>query len=322
MKSTPKAATKLKLLLLTLISVSLCGSVFSQVWIRTGAVWHYSFWQEASSIHGFLSVDYVGDQSVNGKLCQHLSGELYEMFQSGPTTMADDTVHFGDWYTYVSGDTVFYDDNGTFRVLYNFGAQTGDQWLVKVASSTLGCNDSSYVEVVATGIENIGGTTVSWIDVQDVTGNGFGIVGRVYERFGLVPGEELREFLFPGFRNCDPNTEIDGRFFTFRCYEDSELSYKPYGASCYSRLGMNDPSLLSPNVYPNPANGQLNIDWPSELPATFELFSLFGQRLWTGVSQNGIPTAVNVSGFAPGIYVLRTSVEGSPAADVLVSVEY
>ena len=37
---------------------------------------------------------------------------------------------FGNHYTSVSGDTVFYLKNDQFYVLYNFGANIGDQWII------------------------------------------------------------------------------------------------------------------------------------------------------------------------------------------------
>ena len=96
---------KSRLPALILILLCLAFSASSQVWIRPNAVWHYDYIGLGS--HGYLTLSYEDDSLIDGHLCQHLHGELYEIFATGPGQYGDMTSPYGDWYTFVNGDTVF-----------------------------------------------------------------------------------------------------------------------------------------------------------------------------------------------------------------------
>ena len=63
---------------------------------------------------------------------------------------------------------------------------------------------------------------------------------------------------------------------------------------------------FSLNIYPNPTNGNLNIRCDNVLIAQVQVFDIFGKLLLTeNVNDNSI--SLNLSGFASGVYVVRTT---------------
>lgn len=79
------------------------------------------------------------------------------------------------------------------------------------------------------------------------------------------------------------------RTFQYRC-QNLSVDCHPY---------------ISLNVYPNPANSQLNITCP-DCQGTYHIFDLNGQWVTGGEFAEGT-NSIDLSDWAPGVYVLRTS---------------
>ena len=78
----------------------------------------------------------------------------------------------------------------------------------------------------------------------------------------------------------------------------------------FSCLGIHDfeKKLVSIMVYPNPTNGQLNIEFTGiEAKQEFRLYirNLYGRLLFSDVLDSGIPkSTVDISHLSPGMYIL------------------
>ena len=66
--------------------------------------------------------------------------------------------------------------------------------------------------------------------------------------------------------------------------------------------GINETSLQKFNIYPNPAQSQITIDWPSDIPnhATIDIYNLAGQRLISQPFEKNV-----VFNLSPGLYAIQ-----------------
>ncbi|WMJ74538.1 T9SS type A sorting domain-containing protein [Cytophagaceae bacterium ABcell3] len=158
---------------------------YAQSW-NPGATWNYSSipgcWPDGSAKYTFK---YESDTIVGGKQCQKVvEDKVFHPYSLGDVpqdSILSEEIHI----THFSGDTVFYYHNEAFYTLYNFGAEVGDQWLVRV-NEQLGCNDSSFVQVDRKGTVKIGEEEFRWIEVSPVLGSSYGLHGKIIEGLGMV----------------------------------------------------------------------------------------------------------------------------------------
>ena len=136
---------------------------------------------------------------------------------------------FGDHYVYHSGDSVFHLENDQFHLLFDFGAQVGDEWLISIDTASFDplCGDSSFVKVIGTGIESLNGTNYRYLDLE------------------TIPGSP--KYLF-------------GRFS--ECFEDNALTYNPTSGDyehylTQLQLGVYDLEGFIFQVNPNPTAGEI-----------------------------------------------------------------
>jgi len=204
-----------KLLLLFCLSISF-NTYSQQPFAPPGATWHFDWWSFYVGEVGFEVISYQQDTIIFGKQCQKLSRTLYHFPFGGFGSSAHDTILLPDIFVYQNGDTVFWLSDSSFLVLYNFGAQPGDEWVTEKFDSAAICDTVSTIHVDTVGVDTINGVALRWMAVHTLWGSPTGTNGRIYERLG-----SLEHFLPPMFLYCDSLFIIDAGGYSFHCYEDS-----------------------------------------------------------------------------------------------------
>ena len=183
-----------------------------------------------------------------------------------------------------------------FTVLYDFGAQEGDSWTIKVGTETL----IMYVNSVET--VEYEGKTYRMLHVSDADD---------YFSGDIVCGiGHLTSFFPERLMNNGDGLRVEG----LRCYwVEDELVFKPGDEDCdavYEELhGIDEdgPSTGSGTftVYPNPTNGILTIHHSSFIiqNSEFRITNLMGQTLLTGqiTAEN---QQIDVSSLPQGMYFI------------------
>ena len=244
------------------------------------------------------------------------------LYQAGDTIVQDEPTHIlvkintlydKDLHQDVTHEYVYERDgkvywwNKTleeFTVLYDFGAQEGDEWEIKVG------NESLVMHVDA--VENIEyeGRTYRMLHVSDIQDLFSG---------DIVCGiGHLTSFFPERLMDNGDGMRVEG----LRCYWiDDELVFKPGDEDCdaiYDELhgiDENGPSTGSGTftVYPNPTNGVLiiSVRLPQcDIPTaqTYRITNLMGQTLLAGQITNE-NQQINVSSLPQGMYFITIAGE-------------
>lgn len=295
--------------LLLLVSLALFSSgLVAQFWIDSNAVWTYKMHGTVGP--GYYEYHYNEDTLIDGHLCQKITGVRYHWSWDGSDWVALSPVNLITKFTYTSGDTVFYYNDGEFFVLYNFAAAIGDQWLIsaELSSSSAMCNDSSVVEVIDTGTMVIHSNTYRTITLKTLDSSSQVLDGLFVERFGFIP-DSSRWRMTPLTQSCNPGYIIQPWYVTFSCFQDDSLAlYNPSGNDCQyipsvNNAGLNEVTEDFFRVYPIPANEFITIS--SNHAGVFKLFDLQG-RVLKELSLQGEKT-IDISDLEEGSYFLMFS---------------
>ena len=237
------------------------------------------------------------------------------MYQAGDTIVQDEPTHIlvkintlydKDIHTDMTHEYVYERDgklywwNKTleaFTVLYDFGAQEGDSWEIKVGTETLIMHVNS-VEIV-----EYEGKTYRMLRVSDADDFFSGdIVCGIGHLTSFFP-EKLMD-------NRD-GIRVEG----LRCYWiEDELVFKPGDEDCdaiYSEVHGVEEDILSMGsgsftVYPNPTNGVLFVETvctPSLPDQTYRITNLVGQTVLSG-NITADNQQIHVSSLPQGMYFI------------------
>ena len=237
------------------------------------------------------------------------------MYQAGDTIVQDEPTHIlvkintlydKDIHTDMTHEYVYERDgklywwNKTleaFTVLYDFGAQEGDSWEIKVGTETLIMHVNS-VEIV-----EYEGKTYRMLRVSDADDFFSGdIVCGIGHLTSFFP-EKLMD-------NRD-RISVEG----LRCYWiEDELVFKPGDEDCdavYSEVHGVEEDILSMGsgsftVYPNPTNGVLFVETvctPSLPDQTYRITNLVGQTVLSG-NITADNQQIHVSSLPQGMYFI------------------
>ncbi len=284
---------------------------FAQTWIQPNAVWHYDFWNIA--IGGFYRIEYTQDTLLGGMTSQKIEILRYAFGESGPggpIVQLGAPQAFPPEYTRVSNDTVYRWEDNQYHVLFDFGAQPGDSWIISTNPPSWAdpvCGDTSMVQVTAAGTEVINGTSYRYIELESLGNSAVGLDGHFNERFGGPA------YLFPWFRTCDSMVIVELDMLSFKCFEDDGFSlYNPSGEDCeylLTHLGFDDPMGLQLMLTPNPVTDYLEIK--GNKVTELQMYATDGSALLKLSSQEGL-TGVDLSDLPSGIYHLRLWADGIP----------
>ncbi len=293
----------------TLFFLILSQSLISQVWVNQGATWHYDFdnWFDA----GFNKYEYTQDSLLDGHLCQVITHKKYNFLKLDSYSFSG-IVDRPSNFTYVSGDTVFYRNDGEFFVLFNFGAQIGDSWVISTTSSNSGvCSDTSKVVVTDIGTLLIDGINYRTINVEPTSDSPYGINGTYIERFGLLSNNYYSgQFLFPFIQGCGNIYEYDA--IRLKCFEDSTITYHN---PIHNSTGQDCEYLLDhldiDNIYvepflikPNPAKNQILISSQSQKQFDIKVYNLLGDIVLE-LTNESAELPIDISQLKKGVYMIE-----------------
>ncbi len=304
-------------LLIVFITVVFVGK--SQSWApMLGTYWYRTLALDPMSCNeGYCKYDYYKDSLIAGNNCQTIRRYRYSNCWDGLHVGYDFQI-----YTYTTGNNVVlvndYLSSGnvqtqTFDTLYYFSAPIGYKWMTSPNSFTNCTGPKSQVTVMDTGHKVIQGVNLKWQKVSiskwfsGVTTT-TPIADTIYERFGY-----LQTNIFDPYNFCTNNTDV-GSSTPLRCYGDNQLinfKYKGLTNYCDYVLGIKETEFQKNiiQVYPNPANDVLNIEFSTSLnlaeqPIIIEISNALGQ-----VVLNEVLITQNVklkTNFLPsGIYYLE-----------------
>ncbi len=277
------------LLFITALSL-ISMNVFGQVWIDSGAVWHYDYTNVGYG--GFYKYEYTEDTIIENQNCQVIAGVNYafsynqynELIQLGQTDL-------GRNYTFVSGDTVFYwnKNESKFFTLFNFGAQIGDTWVVSTDPNNYvvdpsNDNDTSRIEVIDIGTVIINSNTYRFIKIKPTYGSTYGMEGTYVERFGNIDSIKAPfQSLFPSYYDYVGVEMVEWDLCNLKCYQDTSFTlYNPSNQDCeyyLTRLSTKEEELSNIEYFPNPTEGKITIKNPNYESLSISLYDNVGKLL-------------------------------------------
>lgn len=302
-------------------------SVNGQVWVQPGAAWHYEYW--VPGMGGLWKMEYEKDTLIHGRVCQKITTLNYNVVKNhlGQTILLGPHKE-KDQFTSVSGDTVFYLNQDTFFVLYNFGTSIGDSWIIATekpegsGSFLEHCDDTSRLLVTDTGRVFIHNTSYRFITIEPSGNSAIGIKGTYVERFGLLnTGFNEFQMMFPDWYQCDSMTAVvDWGFWRFKCFHDSTFAlYNPHSEDCehmINSIGMEEILLDQAKVYPNPSSGLLVISTPGRGFSVASVYNFQG-ALMKEIPLDKADNIINISDLSSGVYfiVLRGNDTGKNSSE-------
>ena len=260
-----------------------------------GSEWYYEIENENGSIT--YQYMYQAGDTVVGNEPTHILVKI--------NTLYDKDVHTDVTHEYV------YERNGKlywwnktleeFTILYDFGAEAGDEWEIKVGTESLVMHVDAVEEI------EFGGRTYRMLRVSDPDDLFSG---------DIVCGiGHLTSFFPERLMDNGDGIRVDG----LRCYWiEDELVFKIGDEDCdaiYEELhgiedGPSTPSTGSGTagtlmVYPNPTNGVLFVEtrFIASQPTEYRITNLMGQTVLSG-NINADNQQINVSSLPQGMYFI------------------
>ena len=250
--------------------------------------WYYEIQNENGSIT-YQHLEYAADTTINHKNVTVIirTNTLYDKGEHTETTRE---------YIYeerLRGSKVYWwnKDLQEFTVLYDFGAQEGDSWVIKVGTASL----TMHVDAVEQyEYEGRVFRMLQVSDDQDLFG------GTIVCGIG-----HLSSFFPERLMNRSKNYRVEG----MRCYwREGELFFKYGNRDCNEvyeewHNGIEEQETIENqfNVYPNPTEGVITI---SGFPmGEYRIGNMMGQTVLTG-NINAENQQIDVSGLPKGMYFI------------------
>jgi hypothetical protein len=263
--------------------------------IPEGSEWYYEIQNDDGSIT-YQHLEYTADTTINNKRPKII--------------IRSNTQYDRDWQTEVTHEYILEENNKVywwnkdlheFTTLYDYNAEAGDEWEVKVGL------ESFTVHVDSTGIFEYEGTSSKVIHISDA-GNYFS--GDIVVGYG-----HMTSFFPEKLMSRNGDFTVNG----LRCYWVGDiLVYHNGDEDCDAIYGEihgveeDGPSTGSEafTVYPNPANGILTVsvrlpqwDSPTMGQTEYQISNLMGQTLLQGrISAEN--QQINISTLPAGMYFI------------------
>lgn len=177
-----------------------------------------------------------------------------------------------------------------FTVLYNFAAEVGDEWEIKVGTERI------VMHVDAVSNDEYDGKTYRMLHVSDPD--------HLFSGDIVCGVGHLTSFFPEKLMNQDKGYRVEG----LRCFwQDENLVFQHGGKDCdevyeQHHHGLDETPMASFQIYPNPTDGLLHVETvctPS-LPMEYRITNLLGQTLLTGSSPQ-----IDVSPLPAGLYFIN-----------------
>ncbi len=253
--------------------------------------WYYEIENENGSIT-YQYMYQAGDTIINDEQT-HILVKINTLYDKG---LSDEVTRE---YVYVRDGKVYWWNKTLeeFTVLYDFGAEEGDSWTIKVGTESLIMHVDAVEEI------EYEGKTYRMLRVSDVDD---------YFSGDIVCGiGHLTSFFPERLMNNRDGIRVEG----LRCYWiEDELVFKPGDEDCDAVIsdlhGIEEdgPSTGSGTftVYPNPTNGVLFVQTlraTSLSTQTYRISNLMGQTVLTG-QITAETQQINVSSLPQGMYFI------------------
>ena len=253
-----------------------------------GLEWYYEILNENGSIT-YQHLEYTADTTINHKDVQIIirTNTLYDKGEHSEVTRE---------YVYGEDGIIYWwnKDLQDFTVLYDYNAEAGDEWEIKVGTQRI----TMHVDAVEQyEYESQQFRLLQVRDADDL------FSGTIVCGVG-----HLTSFFPEKLMNRGKNYRVEG----MRCYwregelffkygeEDCDAVYKVY----HNGLDDHEDDVFA--VYPNPTNGVLFVETvctPSLPAAIYRITNLMGQTLMTG-QITAETEQINVSGLPDGMYFI------------------
>ena len=248
----------------------------------THAEWYYEIQNDNGSIT-YQQLQQEGDTVINHKDVKIIvrTNTLYDKHQ--------EITHE---YIYEESNVVYWWNKtlNEFTMLYDFAAETGDEWEIKVGT------ESVTVHVDGVSTQNYEGKVYKVLEISDADNIFNGTI---------VCGIGHQTSFFPErLMNSGKYYRVEG----IRCYWiDGNLIYKDGDRDCdevYEELhnGIEEPDNQTFCVYPNPAKGCINVETEEE-NADYEILNIMGQTILSG-SLN-VEKQISLDGLSDGLYFMK-----------------
>lgn len=250
-----------------------------------GTEWYYEIKHLTGGIT-YQHLEYTADTAVNSKRVKIIA-ETNTMYDKEQWTDFE--------YIYEDGDRIYWwnKDLEDFTVLYDFGAEVGDEWEINGGWFTI------TVHVDAAQTVTFKSQPYRVLSVSDVNGLFTG---------DIICGIGHQERFFPE-SPIAKDYEVDG----LRCFwQDGELVLTMGDEDCdavyYDYHDVDENPVATFTVYPNPTDGLLFVEGQGE----YRLTNPLGQTLLSGTSLRAIAKqpnqnssmTIDVSKLSPGLYFL------------------
>ena len=288
------------ILLFLVLFISKFGFSQGQPWVGNNAVWTFNFYcfdEIYGPIDGIFKIRKTGNVLRGSHLCDELL--TYE-HSSRASPLDSAIVDTNYTYLSVTGDSVFYEQEGLFRLLYDFSAEVGDTILYHVTTEEIpnqNCNDSSFAFISANDIVSIGG--VDYRMQHRWGSDAYNSYGGFNERYGPM----LYSFLFPYQHYMCWSTTGGCENLLLLCFSDDDLTHGDY---CNS-IGIEKNDLPSIEVMPNPFTRTIHLSGINENGAFVHLSDNLGTVLFKGTAQE--LEIYNAENLSAGSYRLRITLE-------------
>ena len=257
--------------------------------IFVGAEWYYEILNDDGSIT-YQHLQCVGDTTINEERPKVIVRSNTQYDRDEHTEVTHEYVYEENGVVYWWNSTL-----GKFTVLYDFGAEVGDEWTIEVGNETI------TTKVYETDLQYINGIPYKRLTIADpsnvFSGNLLGSIGHQTSFFPEKLMSKGKEYHVNGLR----------------CYWlDNELIYKIGDEDCdaiYNEWhnGVDETTEDADfAVYPNPANNVLFVETvctPSLPGKTYRITNLLGQTVLSG-SINAETQPINIKELPSGMYFI------------------
>lgn len=264
----------------------------AQNWCPQGATWTYGYFY--SQGFSYKKLSYEKDTILGTQFCKKIGVQEISNYSNCLNTFDEQPI-----FTYAENDTVYFYLNNKFEPYLFFNAQVGDTFqLPNPFFGGGGCDTVLQFVVDSAGVMQINGETLRYYVAKAV---GISSI-KVIEKIGIVSNF----FMIPFF-TCNI-TDVD-EYYPF-CYEDS--SFGTYQLSSNITCTCNHTSITDEtitdnyiNIFPNPANANINITLKHHDIHEVIFYNLHGQRKNVSVSNYSKEIQIDISSFPAGVYLLH-----------------
>ena len=238
------------------------GTVTNQ-FFPLGTEWYYKI-KHVNGAVTYQHLEYTADTAVNSKRVKIITET---------NTMYDKSTWINYEYIYEDGDRIYWwnKDLEDFTLLYDFGAEAGDEWEI---------NGGWYTITVH----------VDGVEEMTIQGKPYRVLHVTDPNYQLFTGDIIcgighqKSFFPEGPMVKDYGYVVDG----LRCYwQDGELVLTMDGEDCdavyYELHGMDENDNASFTIYPNPTDGIITVESQSNASLQeYRITNVLGQTVQMG----------------------------------------